>query len=171
MSASLAQLFAHLRDEAVDYVVIGGMAAIALGVSYVTQDVDLCYNLEPGNLARLARALGHLHPRLRVEGLSDAQAQALPFRLDERTLRQSTILTLQTDVTELDLLQVVPGIGDFAEVKRASVTIALFGGSVLVLDLPGLIASKRAAGRPKDLLALPQIEATLRLRSESSPPA
>jgi hypothetical protein len=36
-----------------------------------------------------------------------------------------------------------------------------------VLDLPALIASKRAAGRPKDLLILPQIEATLRLRGQS----
>ena len=34
----------------------------------------------------------------------------------------------------------------------------------MTLDLPALIASKRAVGRTKDLLVLPQIEAALRLR-------
>jgi hypothetical protein len=34
------------------------------------------------------------------------------------------------------------------------------------LDLPGLIASKRTAARPKDLMALPHIEMTLRVREE-----
>lgn len=84
-------------------------------------------------------------------------------------LRGSPDLTLQTDAGALDLLANIPGVGDFAEVAAAAVDIEVFGLQVPTLDLPALIASKRAAGRLKDQLALPQMEATLRLRNLEQP--
>ncbi len=51
-------------------------------------------------------------------------------------------------------------------VQIASTTVKVSNYQIQVLDLPALIASKRAAGRPKDLLILPEIEATLRLREQ-----
>jgi hypothetical protein len=162
----LPPLFQQLADEHVDVVLVGGLAAFALGVPYLTADVDLCFDPEPANVTRLVRALGPLHPRLRVEGLSDEEARALPFELDVRALRQAGILTLQTDVATLDIMTSVNGIGSYAEVRQAAIELEAFGFRLAVLDLPGLIAAKRAAGRPKDLLALPQIEAALRLREQ-----
>jgi hypothetical protein len=154
-----------LGQEGVDAVLIGGLAAVAQGVSNViTNDMDFCYDPTPTNLSRLVRALAPLHPRLRVARLTDEEARMLPFCWDERTLRASPILTLQTDAGPLDLMNAVPGVGSYAEVRAASVALDLYGVRVLILDLPALIASKRAAGRAKDLLALPQIEAALRLR-------
>jgi hypothetical protein len=135
-------------------------------VPYVTQDIDLCYNPEPANIARLECALTPLHPRLRVHGLTDEEARMLPFQLDKRTLQQTAILTLQTDATELDLMSTVPGVGNYMQVRDAATSVEAYGFQLLVLDLPGLIASKRAARRPKDLLLLPEIEAILRLREE-----
>ena|SRR5437762_1849926 len=162
MSTSL--LFQRLVQEQVEFVIIGGFAAVVLGVPYVTQDIDLCYNPERANIARLERALAPLHPRLRVHGLTDEEARMLPFQLDKRTLQQTAIMTLQTDVAELDLMSTVPGVGNYVQVQNAATTIEVFGLQLLVLDLPALVASKRAAGRPKDLLILPEIEALLRLR-------
>lgn len=164
MSMQLPFLFQRLVDEQVDVVIVGGLAAVALGVPYVTNDVDLCYRSTPINITRLAQALAPLHPRLRVEGLTDDQARQLPLTLDERTLQQATMLTLQTDVAALDLLSSIPGIGDYEQVRQAAIELEAFGYRLTVLDLPGLLASKRAAGRPKDLQILPQIEAALRLR-------
>jgi|GEM_PF-1319185 len=46
--------------------------------------------------------------------------------------------------------------------------IRLFGFAVWVLSLEGLIRSKKAAGRPKDLNALPELEALLALRNRKS---
>ena len=161
----MLQLFQRLVAEEVAFVVIGGFAAIAHGVPYITQDIDICYNPDPSNIARLERALLPLHPGLRVHGLTDEEARALPFRLDAHALRQSSIMTLITDVAQLDLMHSVPGVGNYTEVERNSMPLPLLPDSdVLVLDLPALIASKRAAGRPKDLFILPEIEATLRLR-------
>jgi hypothetical protein len=162
-------VFQRLAGEGAAVVLVGGLAAAVLGVPYVTNDIDLCYDPDSANLARLVAALAPLHPRLRVEGLSDEEATALPFHLDVRTLQQASILTLQTNAGKLDLMSAVPGLGSYEQVRAASIDLELEGITVPTLDLPGLIASKRAAGRPKDLLALPQIEATLRLRDQPPP--
>jgi hypothetical protein len=159
-------IFERLYDEQVEAVLIGGLAAVLLGVPIITNDIDLCYDSSPDNVTRLVRALTPLHPFLRVARLSDEEARALPFVWDERTVRDSPNLTLQTDAGPLDLLTTVPGVGDYAEVRSAAIRIELEGISVTVLDLPALIAGKRATGRAKDLLALPQIEVTLRLRNK-----
>lgn len=166
MTISFRPLFERLTVEHTEVVLIGGFAAVALGVPYITQDVDICYNPQPANLTRLVAALQPLHPRMRVSGMTDEEAQLLPFQFDEQTLRQSPILTLRTDAGDLDLMSTVPGIGSFEQVRAAAVEIEVFGFRIPVLDLPGLIQSKRAAGRTKDLLALPQIEAALRLRDQ-----
>lgn len=159
-------VFHLLVEGQVDAALIGGLAAIAHGVIHVTNDIDLCYDLAPSNLTRLVRALESIHPRLRVEGMTDEQARTLPFRWDERTLRETELLTLQTDAGSLDLMQEVPGIGQYAAVRAASVRVELYGVPMNTLDLPGLIASKRITRRPKDLMALPHIEMALRIREE-----
>jgi hypothetical protein len=155
------QLFAR---EEVEAVLIGGLAAVLLGVPIVTGDMDFCYDPALPNLSRLVRALAPLHPRLRVARPADEEARALPFHWDERTLQDSPILTLQTDAGPLDLMDAVPGVGTYVEVRAMAVGVDLSGVRVMTLDLPALIASKRAVGRTKDLLVLPQIEAALRLR-------
>ena len=164
MSEDVGPLLKVLRDHRVDAVVIGGIAAVALGVPCVTKDVDICYDPQPENTARLVTALRAVNARLRVARMSDEEAQALPFSLDERSLKDAEMLTLQTDVGALDLVQVLPGIGGYQEVRAAAVEVEAFGVSVPVLDLPGLIANKTATARPKDLVTLPLLEATLRER-------
>jgi hypothetical protein len=158
-------VFERFSQEHVEAVLIGGLAAVLLGVPTFTNDMDFCYDPSPANVARLIRALAPLHPFLRVARLSDEEAQALPFVWDERTLRDSPNLTLQTNAGPVDLLTTVPGVGEYAEVRAAAVDIDVDGIQVAILDLPALAAGKRATGRAKDLLALPQIEATLRLRN------
>ena len=67
--------------------------------------------------------------------------------------------TLTTDVGDIDLMGEVAGVGDYAAALAASERVELFGATFDVLTLDALIASKRAAGRPKDLLVLPELEA------------
>jgi hypothetical protein len=53
----------------------------------------------------------------------------------------------------------VRGVGNYEHVVADSVTVELFGYRFAVMDLGKLIEAKRAAGRPKDLLVLPELEA------------
>jgi hypothetical protein len=85
----------------------------------------------------------------------------LPFTWDEETLRNSSLLMLHTDAAEIDLLAEVAGLGGWNEVNERAITVNIFDRSIRTLDLPSLIASKRAAGREKDLAALPELESIL----------
>jgi hypothetical protein len=144
-----------LVDGDVEFVIIGGWSAILHGSSYTTNDLDVCFSRRKDNLGRLARALAPFHPRLR-----DLPAD-LPFVWDDATLGNGTIFTLSTDLGVIDLLAEVTGLGGFEEVKACSVLVDAFDRRVRTLDLPSLIRAKRAAGRPKDLLVLPELETLL----------
>ncbi|MEO5923759.1 MAG: hypothetical protein ABIR70_08045 [Bryobacteraceae bacterium] len=142
-------------DANVDFVVIGGLAANLLGSRRTTYDVDFCFARNRDNLHRLAMALAPLHPRLR--GLPPE----LPFIWDDRALSNGTVFTLQTDLGDIDLLAEVAGLGTFDDVKARSIAVTVFDRTFLTLDLPALIAAKKAAGRPKDLEALLELESLL----------
>jgi hypothetical protein len=144
-----------LCDGGVDFVVIGGVAAALHGAATVTYDLDICYSRVPANLGRLAAALAPFHPRPREF------PAGLPFLWEPATLRNASVLTLQTDIGEIDLMAEVTGLGTFSEVKAQSVDVQAFEREIATLDLPGLIRAKRAAGRPKDLAALAELESLL----------
>jgi hypothetical protein len=144
-----------LSDAGVEFVIIGGLSATFHGSARITYDLDICYARTSANLRRLAAALAPFDPRPR------GFPAGLPFVWDETTLRNGTIFTLQTQIGEIDLLAEVAGLGDFEAVKADSITVEAFDRRVAILDLPGLIRAKRAAGREKDLSALPELESLL----------
>jgi hypothetical protein len=72
-----------------------------------------------------------------------------------------------TDLGPLDFLGEVAGLGTFDAVKAASDNLNIFGIDCLILSLDGLIASKRAAGRKKDLIAVTELEGLLDLRNRT----
>ena len=147
-----------LDTERVEYVTIGGVAAVAHGSATATFDLDLCYARDDLNLERLVHALVPLHPCLRG---ADA---GLPFVFDMRTLRNGMNFTLSTDVYDLDLLGEVTGVGNFDKVCAESEKVLIYGREHRILGLDALIRAKKAAGRPKDLNALPELEALLELK-------
>ena len=116
-------------------------------------DLDVCYARNPPNLERLATALQSVNARLR--GAPDN----IPFILEAETLRKGLNFTFTTDIGTLDLLGEVRGVGYYEDVLAGSVTYELFGYRFPVIDIGKLIVAKRAAGRPKDLIAIPELEA------------
>lgn len=156
----IAAILKALSANEVDFVVIGGIAAVAHGSAYITQDFDISYARTPLNLERLARALAPFHPRLR--GVSED----LPFRFDPATLRAGLNFTLTTDLGDIDLMGAIAGFSSYEMIAAASETLELYGVSCRILTLQGLIRSKRAVGRPKDLRLLSELEALSALRGE-----
>ena len=67
--------------------------------------------------------------------------------------------TLRTDLGDVDLLGEITGIGTFEQARQASIMVTLFDVGCAVLSLDKLIVAKRSAGRPKDILLLPELEA------------
>lgn len=71
------------------------------------------------------------------------------------------VFALATNLGSIDLLTEVSGLGLYQQVKASAKLVSAFDRSVWTLDLRGLIDSKRPAGRPNDLQALPEIESLL----------
>jgi hypothetical protein len=142
-----------LGEYKVDCVIVGGIAAAIHGSSLLTNDLDVCYARDAANLKRLAEALQTVHTRLRNA------PEGLPFILDAETLKRGLNFTFTTNIGDIDLLGEVRGVGHYEDVMVGSVTADLFGYQFAVIDIGKLIAAKRAAGRPKDLIALPELEA------------
>ena len=150
-----------LVEHKVDCVIVGGIAALIHGSMLLTNDVDVCYARDPENLKRLAGALQSVHARLRNA------PEGLPFILDAETLKRGLNFTFTTDIGDLDLLGEVRGVGHYDEVLAGSITVELFDYRFAVIDIGKLVIAKRAAGRPKDLIALPELEAIQEAQEES----
>ena len=137
----------------VAFIVVGGAAAIAHGSARLTQDLDIVYARTPENLRRLARALAEYKPYLR------GVPPGLPFVWDESTLARGLNFTLVTSLGDIDLLGEIPGGGRYEDMAPDAMELQLFGTHCLCLSLPQLIRAKRAAGRPKDIEAIAELEA------------
>jgi hypothetical protein len=161
------KILATLAHHGVEYVLIGGFAAQLHGSGLPTLDVDVSPEMSVGNLLRLIDALTQMNARIRVHG-----DEGLPFRTSPEALRGTRLLNLVTDYGDLDLVIEPQGTGGFPHLARGASERVLAGISVRVASLSDVITSKEAAGRPKDVRALPHLE---RLRGEqqgtTSPPS
>jgi predicted nucleotidyltransferase len=146
------ELLAALRDAQVEYILVGGMAAVAHGSARLTEDIDIVYRRTPENIEKTVKALSQLRPYLR------GAPPGLPFRFDVRTIERGLNFTLTTSAGDIDLLGEITGGGGYQELLPHSVPLTVYGAKILCLGLDRLIHVKRAAGRPKDLEAIAELE-------------
>jgi hypothetical protein len=147
------KLLATLAQHEVAFIVVGGAAAIAHGSARLTQDLDIVYQRSPANLDRLVSALSDLKPYLR------GAPPGLPFVWNRTTLANGLNFTLVTSLGDIDLLGEIPGGGTYEDLGADAIELHVFSIHCLCLSLTQLIRAKRAAGRPKDLEALAELEA------------
>jgi hypothetical protein len=140
------ELLCLLLDAGVEFVLIGGVAAIAHGSATFTQDCDVTAPFTEENLARLLAVLVPHHPRYALA------VPKRPVTESPAALSKNRNLYLLTDLGRLDILSEVPPIGTYAEVAAKAVTLALYERSCRVISLDDLIAVKRHVGRDKDRL-------------------
>ncbi|HOY56679.1 MAG TPA: hypothetical protein PK640_00900 [Verrucomicrobiota bacterium] len=158
MSADLERVVGVLVPGGVRFILIGGWAAALHGSARSTMDVDLVYARSHDNIRALVAALRSHKPYLRGAPLG------LPFLFDERTVRMGLNFTLSSELGNLDLLGEVPGGGSYENLLPRSEQVEAFGHRFHVVDLMTLIHLKRAAGRPKDLEPIAELEALLEER-------
>ncbi|HXB54176.1 MAG TPA: hypothetical protein VN461_05295 [Vicinamibacteria bacterium] len=147
------RLLRALAQGSVEFILVGGVAATAHGSARLTQDVDVVYSRSSDNLARLASSLAPHSPYPR------GAPPGLPFRWDEATLRRGLNFTLTTAIGDLDLFGQLIGGGSYEDLLTETISIRVFAVECRCLGLEGLIRVKRAAGRPKDLEAIAELEA------------
>ena len=155
------QILELLNRGGIRFIVIGGIAAIAHGNARATFDVDVVYSRDRENLKQLANILSPYQPYLR------GAPPGLPFTWDEKTIRMGLNFTLTTTLGNLDLLGEVAGAGNYEQLLPHSVEMVIFGVKCRCTTLDRLIQMKRAAGRPKDLEVLAELQALLEERRKN----
>ena len=148
-----ASILSLLKRERVDFILIGGLAAMAMGSARATVDVDVVYSREDENVCRLAEALTPYKPYMR------GAPAGLPFTWDPATIRGGLNFTLTTTLGDLDVLGEVAGGGTYEQLHPFTESIRIFDVDLDCVTLAKLIHLKRAAGRPKDLEVIAELEA------------
>jgi hypothetical protein len=148
-----------LTARGVDFVLVGGYAAVLHGSPRVTRDLDICYATDHENLRAVAKVLEELNAR------PAGVVENVPFVPDERALSKVELLTLETDLGRLDLLAAPAGSPGYDRLRARAARYEIGGFLVKVAEIEDLLAMKAAAGRPKDLADIVELEAIARLRS------
>lgn len=153
------RLLEVLARHGVEFVLIGGLAAVAHGSPLPTADVDVTPDRDAANLDRLATALRELGARIRT-----GDPDGVVFPIDGAFLAaQPRMLNLTTSAGDLDLTFLPAGFdGGYRELIAESDPLELVDGvTTRVARLRAIIRSKETADREKDRRALPYLRALL----------
>jgi len=144
-----------LTENDVEFIIVGGAAATAHGSARLTIDLDIVYKRSASNIERIVTALSQIRPYLR------GAPPGLPFDWSVETIKRGLNFTLVTTLGALDLLGEIVGGGGYDQLINDTVEIEVAGVSCQCLGLERLIEVKRAAGRPKDLEVVAELEQIL----------
>jgi hypothetical protein len=124
------RILRRLNRAGVEYVLIGGFAAVIHGYERLTGDLDICYARSRDNVTRLVDVLRSLHawPREWPEGV--------PFMLDAQTILNGDSFTFTTEAGDFDLVGTPDGSDGYADLLPGSEMYDL--ADTLVVNVVGL---------------------------------
>ena len=165
--ASFEALVEALNQAGVRYLVAGGLAVNAHGYLRFTKDVDIVLRLSREDILAAFQALAKVgyQPKVPITAEQFADAQ-----LRESWIRDKGMIVLNfwSDLhreTPVDIFVREPF--DFETEYRRAWRSGLPGDpSAPFLAIPALIALKRAAGRPQDLIDIDKLSQIAKLQSE-----
>lgn len=146
---SVVAALAAVRLEAI---LIGNAAAAIQGAPVTTVDFDFMFRSTPANLAKLKR----FAVRLEAVILRPYYPASKLFRVmsDDRGL-------------QADFMPAIHGVKSFNSLRSRADKMDFGGYTLWVASLADIIASKRAAGRPRDNAVLDILEKTLREKTRA----
>ncbi len=153
-NASLSEILVGLLEAGVDFILVGGLAAVIQGAPVTTMDVDVVHSQSPENIARLLSFLKSV----------DAVHRRLDDKMIEpkkRDLAGKGHVLLATLIGPLDVLAVIEGGRSYEDLLEHTVEIDFRGHSLRVLDLKTVIELKKSSTDPKDKQRLPVLKETL----------
>jgi hypothetical protein len=148
-----------LREADVDFLVVGGLAAVLNGAPVNTFDLDIVHSREPANIARLLRVLEALDAVFRMQ-------PERRLRPNASHLTSSDHLNLITQCGPLDVHGTIGRNLDYRDLLPHTIELEI-GRGLRVLDLETLISLKETLAGEKDLAVLPILRRTLQEKRKS----
>ncbi|MBI2981385.1 MAG: nucleotidyltransferase [Deltaproteobacteria bacterium] len=149
----LQALLKLLVHSPVDFVLVGGFAAVLHGSNQTTRDIDICIIYSSEQVLLLRELLKPYHPRYRME---DPKRSFLEVPED---VSKKQDFHLTTDLGILDVISDIEGVGGFYDVLKNSEEIEIYGAKCRLISIEDLIKSKKALGRHRDLVTAMELEA------------
>ena len=159
MKPDFLGLLRALVDSDVEFVVVGGVAAILEGAPITTLDLDIVYRPDAANRERLQGLLDRLHGRYR-----DPSGRDIRPTVERLGAHQTNLL--ETDLGLLDAMQTIGPGWSYQDLVERSRRRHLDDFEVSVLDLATNIEAKQALARDKDKAMLPLLIRTLEARKD-----
>ena len=156
---SLTTLLAQLAASGTEFVLVGGLAAVAQGAPLATVDVDVVHRREPASVERLVAFLEAVDARYR------GRAPGQVLRPTREALLGDGHHLLATALGPLDVLGAIEGGRGYESLLPETIEVAVEGQRVRVVRLETLAELKRDATGPKDRLVLAILEDTIRRRA------
>lgn len=157
--ASLSEILEGLLEAGVDFILVGGLAAVIQGAPVTTMDVDIVHSQSPENIARLLsflKSIAAFHRRL------DGKI----IKPKEGDLSGKGHALFSTRLGPLDVLAIIEEGRAYEDLLDNTIEIKFRGYTLRVLDLKMLIQLKEASADPKDKQRLPVLKETLRQLEE-----
>ena len=154
-SAGLSEILEGLLEAGIDFVLVGGLAAVIQGAPVTTMDVDIVHSQSSENIAKLMAFL--------------KSVEAVYRRFDDKLIepKESDLsgrghMLLMTRNGTLDVLAVIEGGRSYDDLLEHTVDIHFRGRTLRVLDLKSIIEIKKSSADPIDKQRLPVLRETLR---------
>jgi predicted nucleotidyltransferase len=156
--AELTQLLELLVDASVEFILVGGGAAVIHGAPVTTQDIDIVHNREAANIERLLQVLAGLDARL-------VDSAGRDFKPERESLSGSGQSLIRTRLGRIDVLGALHDGRGYEQLLATADTVDFDGRSLRIIDLQSLIEIKTGTGRAKDRLIVPVLLALARQRA------
>jgi len=161
MSVDLGAILEGLARTGVEFILVGGLAAVVQGAPVTTMDVDIVHSQSPENIARLMEYLEsidafHRRPddKLKRPQVGDVSGKGHAL--------------FTTRLVPIDALAVIEGGRAYGDLFEHTVEIEFRNHTIRVLDLEMLVRLKKTSPDAEDRQRLPVLEETLRQLKEES---
>jgi len=138
VNSDFSDLLRIFNDHNVKYLVIGGYAVVQYAEPRFTKDLDVLISTDTANAEAVYNALHAFGAPLTDLTPKDFSEEGFFFQMGVPPVR-------------VDVLMGIPGI-QFEQCWKRRVEVDFDGLKVIFISKQDLIISKRAAGRPQDLL-------------------
>lgn len=158
--ADLSAILEGLVEAGIEFILVGGLAAVVQGAPITTLDVDIVHNRSAENITKLLAFLKSIN--------------AFHRRQDDKIIgpREGDISgtghsLFTTRFGPLDILGAIEEGKTYEDLLQHTVEIKFRGHTIRVLDLRMLVELKRASQEPRDKQRLSVLEETLRQMEEA----
>jgi len=139
------------NEENVQYMIVGGLAAILHGYMRLTKDIDLLVWPNPENAVRVMEALEKFGAPMHDISAADFEKEGTIFQIGIAPVR-------------IDVLTAIDKV-NFKEAYENVQISEIHGLKIPLISIPDLIRNKKAAGRGQDLVDVEHLEVILRRKS------